>query len=275
MSRYAAQAERLTALLGLRTPPVAVLFGHTRPDGLESTDAVLKGCMFLDVARETRRALWAEAANLAACPGGRHYLGLGDAFAKLVQGDFPADDWPDKGLAVMGNAKAFRATYPHYAIMPRDGMAGLGFGPLAGAPFGPEHGRVVVALFLTAKQGMYLARCATYESGGVVEGPIGPPTCSIVLTRPALTGRPTYTLGCYGFRHYVRIGADEVVFGLPLERLDETVAGLERFMARRPDYAAMLTDEARREADIARVHAGTDRLRPYYARETAPETPPA
>lgn len=264
--RFAAQAERLTTLLGLATPPVAVCFAETIPDGVPQAAATLKGCMFLDEARFHGEVFWADAGNLGACPGGRHYLGLGPAFAKLTEGTWPAADVPE-GIAVFGNPEAFRATFPHYAVVPQAGMQGLGFAPLGLSPFGPEHGRNVVVIFCSPKAAMYLARCVTYESGGLVDGPVGPPTCSMVMSRPVLTGQAVYTLGCYGFRHYVRIGGDEVVFGLPLEKLDEAVAGLERFFARRPDIAGMLMDDTVREADIAKVHAGTDRLRAWYRQE--------
>jgi uncharacterized protein (DUF169 family) len=88
---------------------------------------------------------------------------------------------------------------------------------------------------------MFLTRAAAYETGGVVPGPVGPPTCASVMVQPLLQDQAVYTLGCFGFRRYVRIGVDEVVVGLPIRMLDVVVANLERFFARRPDIAAALS----------------------------------
>lgn len=251
MSRYAGASSRLVELLQLSSAPVAVQFRRDVPTELPRAEADLKGCMYLDTARDERRVFYADGANLGPCPGGRYYLGQGEAFPRLLDGTFPAGDFPADGLAVFGNAAAVRKTFEHYAILPAGAAAAVCYGPLDLVDFDPVDGPVVLVVFCPAKTGMYLTRAATYESGGVVPGPIGPPTCASVMVQPALEQRAVYTLGCFGFRRYVRIGVEEVVVGLPIGMLDATVANLERFYARRPDIAAVLAINEAVEAPTA------------------------
>ena len=240
MARYQDGSGRLCSLLQLSAAPVAVQFRRTVPSHLPRADADLKGCMYLDTARFERRAFWADGTNMAPCPGGRYYLGQGDAFPSLLDGTFPSGDFPAKGLAVFGNPEAVRNTLPHYGILPAGTAQAVCYGPLDLVDFDPDDGPIAIVVFCVAKTAMYLTRAATYETGGVVHGPIGPPTCASVMVQPVLDDQAVYTLGCFGFRRYVRIGVDEVVVGLPIAMLDTTVANLDRFFARRPDIQAAL-----------------------------------
>jgi uncharacterized protein (DUF169 family) len=239
--RYAGSSARLTELLQLPTVPVAVQFCATVPEHLPRAGADLKGCMYLDAARYDHQVFWADGGNMAPCPGGRYYLGQGEAFPSLLDGTFPSGDFPGAGLAVFGNPEAVRNTLPHYGIMPAGHAAAVAYGPLDRVDFDPADGSIAVVVFCAAKTAMFLTRAAAYETGGVVPGPVGPPTCASVMVQPLLQDQAVYTLGCFGFRRYVRIGVDEVVTGLPIRMLDMTVANLERFFSRRPDIAAALT----------------------------------
>ena len=240
MGRYETAHDRLTTLLQLGSAPVAVQFRRTVPEHLPRAGVDLKGCMYLDTARHERQVFFADGANMSPCPGGRYYLGQGEPFPSLLDGSFPAGDYPGRGLAVFGNAEAVRETLRHYAILPSGQAACVAYGPLDLVEFDPVDGPIVIVVFCVAKTAMYLTRAATYETGGVVPGPIGPPTCASVMVQPVLDNQAVYTLGCYGFRRYVRIGVQEVVVGLPVGMLDQTVANLERFFARRPDIQAAL-----------------------------------
>ena len=241
MTAFSPQSAALEQLLQLATAPVAVQFRLTVPDDLDRATDDLKACMYLDTARFGRKVFYADSANMAPCPGGRHYMGQGDAFPGLLDGSFPSADFPSAGLAVFGNPQAVRQTFEHYAIMPAGAAAAVCYGPLDLVDFDPANGPIVVVVFAVAKTAMFLTRAVTYESGGIVPGPIGPPTCATVLVQPIRDNQAVFTLGCFGFRRYVRIGVEEVVVGLPLSLLDSTVANLERFYARRPDIAAALT----------------------------------
>ncbi len=240
MGRYQALSDGLVTLLKLGTAPVAVQFRREAPSDIARAEADLKGCMYLDTARHERRIFYADGANMAPCPGGRYYLGQGAPFPSLLDGTFPSGDFPAAGLAVFGNPAAVRETLQHYAIMPEGQAQAVCYGPLDLVDFDPADGPIVIVVFCVAKTAMYLTRAATYETGGVVPGPMGPPTCASVMVQPIRDEQAVYTLGCFGFRRYVKIGIDEVVVGLPLRMLAPTVANIERFFARRPDIQAAL-----------------------------------
>jgi uncharacterized protein (DUF169 family) len=240
MNRYAKDSDRLVAMLQLATPPVAVQFRRAVPAEIARAGVDVKGCMYLDIARHERRVFYADGANMASCPGGRYYLGQGDPFPRLLDGTFPSGDFPAEGLAVFGNAAAVRSALAHYAIMPGGVAAAVCYGPLDLVNFDPADGEIAIVVFCLAKTAMYLTRAAMYEAGGVVSGPVGPPTCASVMVQPVRDQQAVYTLGCFGFRRYVRIGIEEVVVGLPVGMLEQTVANLERLFARRPDIADAL-----------------------------------
>jgi uncharacterized protein (DUF169 family) len=259
---HAEIAQRFTELLRMTSPPVAVLFTATPPADVPKANENLKSCMFLDTARYAGRVFWTDAGNHGSCRGGRHYVGLGEMPEVLRSGQIPSGDYPAQGVAVFGNPGAFHATFPDYAVMPEGRVSVIAYGPLGLVPWSGDEGDGVVLFFLTAAAGMVMARAAMYETGGAIQGPLGPPTCSMAMVRPALTGQPTYTLGCFGFREFVGIRTDEVLFGLPMAKLGETLANLERLFSRRPDYAAMLEAPPGAERTPAENHTIYDRVAP-------------
>jgi hypothetical protein len=64
----------------------------------------------------------------------------------------------------------------------------------------------------------------------------------MVMVRPLLSNKVTYTLGCFGFRQFVRIKPEELIFGIPLEKLEGVVENMELLLKRRPDLKSMLAE---------------------------------
>jgi uncharacterized protein (DUF169 family) len=252
MSQHKDLSDRLVSALHLETPPVAVLWTTRHPDGVPPIEASKKGCQFLDVARFERRTFYTQADNHGDCKNGRYYLGFTPPFDGLACGDWPAGDYPDKGRSIFRTPAAFRRTFPHYRVVPTGTVKYLVFGPLDQFPFGPEMGGIVINVFCTAKAGLFLARAAIYEGGGVIEGPTGPSTCSMVMSGPLVSGQVTYTLGCFGFRQFVQIKPEEVVFGIPYEKLANVVDNLELLLKRRPDLVTLLAEP------VGQAHVCTD-----------------
>ncbi len=235
-------SDRLVAALHLETPPVAVLWTNKKPEGIPRIDPSRKGCQFLDDARFERKTFYTDIENHADCKNGRYYLGFSPPFEGLESGEWPAGDYPDKGRSIFRTPAAFRRTLAHYDVIPSGTVKYMVFGPLDEFSFGPETGGIVINVFCTAKAGLYLARAATYEEGGVTEGTTGPSTCSMVMVRPLLSNKVTYTLGCFGFRQFVRIKPEELIFGIPLEKLEGVVENMELLLKRRPDLKSMLAE---------------------------------
>lgn len=235
-------SERLVKALQLERPPVGVLWTTKKPDDVERIDRTLKGCQFLDVARLEGKVFYTDVENNRDCKNGSHYLGFTPPFQGQYSGDWPAGEFPYKGRSIVASPVAFRRNLFHYHIVPSGTVKYMVFGPLEKFPYDNSYGGGVVNVFCTAKAGLYLARAADYEAGGATEGTTGPSTCSMVMSKPLMTGQVTYTLGCFGFRQFVQIKPEEVIFGIPFEKLANVVQNLELLLNRRPDLKEMLTE---------------------------------
>lgn len=240
--KFADLSNRIVAALHLESKPVAVLWTTKKPEGVERCDYVRKGCQFIDVARFEDRIFYTEESSHADCKNGSYYLGFKPPFEGLASGEWPGGDYPDKGRSIFRTPVAFRRTLEHYSVVPTGTVKYMVFGPLDRFPFDNRWGGGVVNLFCTAKAGLFLARAATYEEGGVIEGPTGPSSCSMVMSQPLMTGKVCYTLGCFGFRQFVQIKPEEIVFGIPFERLENVIENLELLLHRRPDLVKLLAE---------------------------------
>ena len=246
-------SDRLVKALHLETTPVGVLWTTRKPEGVQRINRVLKGCMFLDVARLEHKTFYADIENNRDCKNGSHYLGFTPPFEGQYSGDWPAGKFPDKGRSIVRSPVAFRRNIPHYHIVPSGTVNYMVFGPLDVFPFDNSWGGGVVNVFLNAKAGLFLARAADYEAGGATEGTTGPSTCSMVMVKPLMTGEVTYPLGCFGFRQFVKIKPEEVVFGIPFEKLENVVDNLEILLDNRPDLVELLSEP------VGQPHTATER----------------
>ena len=235
-------SNRLVDALHLERRPVGVLWTTKKPEGIQRIDRTLKGCQFLDVARLEDKLFYTDMQNHSDCKNGSHYLGFTPPFEGLGSGDWPGGDYPDKGRSIFRTPVAFRRTLEHYHIVPTGTVKFMVFGPLDEFPYDNNFGGGVVNVFCTAKAGLFLARAATYEGGGVIEGSTGPSACSMVMSQPLMTGKVCYTLGCFGFRQFVQIKPEEVIFGIPFEKLENVVENLELLLTRRPDLKTLLAE---------------------------------
>ncbi len=235
-------SQRLMEALHLETRPVGVLWTTQVPDGVQRTSRIMKGCQFLDVARLEDKLFYTDVENHSDCKNGSHYLGFTPKFEGQGSGEWPGGDYPDKGRSIFRTPVAFRRTLEHYSVVPTGTVKYMVFGPLDQFPFDNRAGGGVANVFLPAKAGMFLARAAVYEGGGVIEGMTGPSACSMVMAQPLMTGKVCYTLGCFGFRQFVQIKPEEVVFGIPFEKLENVVENLELLLQRRPDLKKLLAE---------------------------------
>jgi hypothetical protein len=57
-----------------------------------------------------------------------------------------------------------------------------------------------------------------------------------------MSGKTTYTLGCFGFRQFVQIKPEELIFGVPLETLEKVVENLELILELRGDLRELIAE---------------------------------
>lgn len=235
-------SDRLSKALHLSRVPTVVLWSMRKPEGIQRLDRCLKACQFLDVAGLEGKLFYTDVENNRDCKNGSHYLGLTPPFEGQYSGEWPAGRWPDKGRSIVKYPVSFRRNIPHYTIVPTGTVKYMTYGPLDSFPLDNSFGGGVVNVICTAKSGLFLARAADYETGGCTQGPTGPSTCSMVMSRPLMTGKTTYTLGCFGFRQFVQIKPEEVIFGIPLENLDKVVENLELILELRADLRELIAE---------------------------------
>jgi uncharacterized protein (DUF169 family) len=80
---------------------------------------------------------------------------------------------------------------------------------------------------------MRAVEASAYESGIAAKGRAGP-ICSTIIAAPYLTGDIVYTLGDLAGRRFSNIGDGEIFIGVPFERLEELIEGLEEILKRHP-----------------------------------------
>lgn len=245
-------SDRLVKALRLERVPTATVWSMRKPEGIQRIDRTLKACQFLDVAGLEGKLFYTDVESNRDCKNGSHYLGLTPPFEGQFSGEWSAGKWPNEGRSIVRTPVAFRRNLQKYTIVPTGTVKYMTYGPLDIFPLDASFGGGVVNVFCTAKAGLFLARAADYEEGGATEGTTGPSTCSMVMSRPLMTGKTMFTLGCFGFRQFVKIKPEEVVFGIPFEKLENVVENLEVLLERRADLVTLLAEP------VGQAHEATE-----------------
>lgn len=224
-------AHRLTAGLGLSTPPIAITFAAGVPDGVEPyagpkpapapdgrTGPVPAGCVFWTKAVE--RTFSTVASDHANCSVGT----LVHGFAGLdeVAGNSDVAAILDSGWVTMEQIPAIPTV--------KDKPGSVTYGPLAEASETPD----VVLVRITAGQLMLMAEAVP----GLKIG--GKPQCHVVAAAKQ-NGEVAASLGCTLSRSRTGQADDEMTCAIPGLRLAEVVASVEekaRIDAVAESYAA-------------------------------------
>jgi uncharacterized protein (DUF169 family) len=206
--------HRMTELLGLRTPPVAVTFTAAAPPGVPRVaKAGPAGCAYWKQAAEGA-VFYTEAADHYNCPVGSytHGVALPPERAKELEG-------------VVGTMISLRyIREDEVAALPRrtEPLRVAVYAPLAQAPVPPD----VVLVRGRARQIMLVAEAAL-AAGLAGDGvAMGRPACAMI---PAVLAGPggVTSLGCIGNRVYTGLGDDELYFTIPGPRVGDVVDRLE------------------------------------------------
>lgn len=206
--------QRMTELLDLRTPPVAVTFTETPPAGVPRVaKAGPAGCAYWKQAAEGA-VFYTEAADHHNCPVGSytHGVALPPERAKELEGV----------VGTMINLRYIRED--EVAALPRrtEPFRVAVYAPLALAPLPPD----VVLVRGRARQIMLVAEAALAAGLAGDGAAMGRPACAMV---PATLGGPggVTSLGCIGNRVYTDLGDDELYFTIPGSRVGDVVERLE------------------------------------------------
>ena len=208
--------HKLTELLDLRSPPIAVTFQTAPPANIPRVAAPgPSGCTYWKHAAEGR-TFYTEAADHYNCPIGAytHAVDLPPERAKELEGVVGT-------MIQLGYIRQ-----EEVAGIPRreSKFAVAVYAPLAEAPIQPD----VVLVRGNARQLMLLAEAAGAAGIGV-EAMMGRPTCAAI---PAVmrTQHSVTSLGCIGNRIYTELPDDEFYFALPGRHVQAVVDKLAMIM---------------------------------------------
>ena len=208
------QGRKLSDLLDLRWPPVALAFRPAAPAGVRRVDAPgPAGCAYWKSAAEGG-VFYTEAADHENCTVGAHTHGV------------PLPPEKAKELeALVGTMVGLEyIRMDEIATLPqRPGPFGVAvYAPLAGTPCDPD----VVLVRGNARQVMLLAEAARAAGIGHDGATMGRPACAMI-PEAMRSARGTTSLGCIGNRVYARLDDEELYFALPGPRVAEVVEKLE------------------------------------------------
>jgi uncharacterized protein (DUF169 family) len=207
-------AKRLTNVLQLKEPPVAMAFVDAVPVGINTFDGqVPAGCRFWQEA--TRRVFATVARDHEMCSIGvyTHHL----KSSAEVQADF------QDTLKVLGDLTYVRPEdMPFIQVLHREANVVV-YGPLESIPVAPD----VVLLFVKSDQALILSEASQQLEQGVPPA-LGRPACA-VIPQAINTGKTALSLGCCGARAYLDVLTPDVaLYAIPAEKL---VAFTERVEA--------------------------------------------
>lgn len=206
--------RRLTELLGLQTPPVAVTFAAAAPAGIARVSRPgPAGCAYWKQAAEGA-VFYTEAADHFNCPVGAytHGVELPPERAKELDG-------------VVGTMVGLQyIRMEEVGALPRrkEPFRVAIYAPLAEAPAPPD----VVLVRGRARQIMLVAEAARAAGLEGDRAAMGRPACAMI---PAVLDGPRglTSLGCIGNRVYTGMGDDELYFTIPGGKVGLVVERLE------------------------------------------------
>ncbi len=209
-----AQANKLRDLVGLQTPPVALKFSPTAPEGIEHVKASgPSSCSYWKLAAEGN-TFYTDAGNHLNCTIGAYTHGV----------DMPPEK-ADELQSMIG--QLVQLNYIRMEEVPaiphQESPFGVAvYAPLSDASFNPD----VVIIRGNGRQMMLIAEAAKAANVEHDTMAMGRPTCAMI---PAAmqSEHATASLGCIGNRVYTGLGDDELYFTLPGAKVSEIVDTLE------------------------------------------------
>jgi uncharacterized protein (DUF169 family) len=223
-------SARLTDLLHLERPPVALVFTDEPPQAVaQPAGPVPSACSFW---REAERGVfYAPAENHFNCPVGAMVMGF----------ELPAEISEQLGGLVESMCQQGYLALEEPAKIPTmdSRHRGIVYGPLAEIPAPPD----VILMWLSPLQAMiYSEATGSANWTGALMEVSGRPACAAL---PKAVGRhePGLSLGCAGMRTFTAISEDRMLAVLPGSEAEEFVAALERIVSANATMGAYYQDK--------------------------------
>jgi len=218
---YTQLAEKLVKFLDLKYEPVAVKVikkGEPIPEGYHEPEKNLRHCQSIMKARKGES--FVIPAGKHACVVGASSLGLIPTPEKVVLGEF------HHNLGMFDSVEAAAGMISKRPAFEPESRIATVVGPLKDAKVEPD----VVILVDRPETIYWIIPASTYYKGGRVNfsSAAFQATCADTTILPSLTGEINVSLGCFGCRKATDIENDEMLIGIPFNKLEEIVNALEK-----------------------------------------------
>jgi len=171
------------------------------------------------------------------CPS---IIGLSDLPEVYKDGTFRSVVW----TKTREDGRKYEASIPR---LPAGEYEAVAMAPLVYNPFDPD----IILLYANPAQMMLLINALQFEDYEVMEfSCVGESSCSDVITKCYLQGKPSLSIPCYGERRYGHAQDDELAMALPAAILEKALRGLEALYKRGIRYPISY---AGAEMDVARA----------------------
>ncbi|MBP2029455.1 uncharacterized protein (DUF169 family) [Methanohalophilus levihalophilus] len=212
----------LIRLLKLKTSPIAVALVSDEseiPDDIERINGPLRHCQMVDKVRKEGKQFYSLVDDQQ-CKGGAAVMGMQEMPAKLASGE------TYYGLGRFENLESAKHTMEQVPTLPAGSTKGVIYGPLDKITFKPD----VVLIIDTPKKAMQLSQALIHHSGGRVNASFAgiQSVCADGVVFPHKEQIVSATLGCGGSRKFANIGEDEMILGIPADKLPELAEAAEK-----------------------------------------------
>lgn len=223
MSTYEELSSKLKSILVLKGSPVAVKLARTKeeiPAGMPELAEKARHCEMVQKAKNGETFFAPKEKH--ACAGGASALGIMEMPGYIGNGDFYFS------LGRFSTRNAAKRTVDDVPRLDEHCFATM-YAPLEKATFQPD----VVVIIGNPKQLLRIAQSNIYNTGGrnYIDFSGIQSICSDAVAEPILTGEICATFGCNGSRKNAKIEDDELIAGIPVEKLEVTVTALEKVAA--------------------------------------------
>ena len=149
-------------------------------------------------------------------------IGLSDTPDYMKDGTFRSIVWTQS----RADAKKYEAAIPRLSLGKYEAVA---LAPLVYNPFDPD----IVLIYANPAQMILLINALQFEDYEVMHFHcVGESSCSDVIARCYLDGKPSMSIPCYGERRYGHAQDDELVMAIPAAMMDKALRGLEALYKR-------------------------------------------
>lgn len=212
--------SRISDMLGLETPPVALAFVSEPPPGIQAwTEGAPASCSYW--IRAQSQTFFASADQHFNCPIGALTMG----FARPAEVNARLEELVGQMLSIDYVTPEEVAKIPSI----ENESKGILYGPLEGFPGDPD----LVLMWLVPQQGMVFNEASGRVSWGSGQQMVlyGRPACG-ALPVALRDDQPTLSAGCAGMRTFTEIAGDKMLGVVPGRFVDDFVSALEAAVAR-------------------------------------------